>query len=61
VSNYFNIPLIFALYFGRKAILKTKIVGLDEMPIRQFIQIAKDNPEPPEKVKLGWSKYNILW
>ncbi|KZF24806.1 hypothetical protein L228DRAFT_104472 [Xylona heveae TC161] len=61
VSNYFNIPLIFALYFGYKVFRKTKMVSLEEMPIRRFIEIYQDNPEPPEEPKKGWRKLNILW
>ncbi|KAF2716028.1 hypothetical protein K431DRAFT_324081 [Polychaeton citri CBS 116435] len=61
VSNYFNIPLIFALYFGYKFWKKTKIVPLDEMPIRHFMEIAQRNLEPPEKPGRGWRKLNILW
>ncbi|KAF2718803.1 hypothetical protein K431DRAFT_252458 [Polychaeton citri CBS 116435] len=61
VSNYFNIPLIFYLYFGYKFWKKTKIVPLDELPIRHFLEIAKNNPEPLETPKKGWKKLNFLW
>ncbi|KAL1744915.1 amino acid permease/ SLC12A domain-containing protein [Schizophyllum fasciatum] len=60
-SAYFNIPLILALYFGFKITKRTKIVALDAMPIRDFIRIAQENPEPPEKPAKGWHKLNILW
>jgi amino acid transporter len=61
VSAYFNIPLIFVLYFGYKVWRKTKVISLEDMPIRGFLAIAKDDPEdvpPPTK---GWRKLNILW
>ncbi|KAE9387422.1 hypothetical protein BT96DRAFT_891127 [Gymnopus androsaceus JB14] len=60
-SSYFNIPLFFLFYFGFKFIKKTKIVSLDEMPIRHYIEIANANPEPEEAPLKGWKKINILW
>ncbi|KAE9407564.1 hypothetical protein BT96DRAFT_971261 [Gymnopus androsaceus JB14] len=60
-SSYFNIPLIFILYFGYKFTKKTKMVTLEEMPIRHYIEIANQNPEPPEVPQKGWKKLNILW
>ncbi|KAL1731376.1 amino acid permease/ SLC12A domain-containing protein [Schizophyllum commune] len=60
-SAYFNIPLILVLYFGFKIVKRTRIVSLDEIPIRHFIRIAQENPEPPEKPLKGWHKLNILW
>ena len=60
-SAYFNIPLILVLYFGFIVVKRTRIVSLDEMPIRHFIRIAQENPEPPEKPLKGWHKLNILW
>lgn len=41
VSAYFNIPLIFVLYFGYKFAKKTKIVSLEEMPIRPFLDLVR--------------------
>ncbi|EFX04976.1 amino acid permease [Grosmannia clavigera kw1407] len=61
VSSYFNIPFIFVVYFGYKFVKKSKIVPLSEIPIRPYIQIALDNPEPPEKPKSTLQKLNILW
>lgn len=61
VSSYFNIPLIFALFFGYKFIRKTRMVPLDEMPIRYFLERARNHPEPMEKPKRGLQKLNILW
>ena len=61
VSAYFNIPLIFILYFGYKWIKKSKVVRLEDMPIREYIEIARLNPEPPPHPKKGWRKLNFLW
>lgn len=60
-SAYFNIPLIFTLFFTYKFLAKTKMVSLDEMPIQKYIDIAKENPEPPAKPVKGWRRVNILW
>jgi len=65
ISSYLNIPLIFALYYGFKAsqktLFKNTVIPLDEVPLRRFIKIYKDNPEPKEKPKKEWQKLNILW
>ncbi|KAI9731238.1 MAG: hypothetical protein M1834_005431 [Cirrosporium novae-zelandiae] len=61
VSAYFNIPLIFVLYFGYKWTKKSKVVPLEELPIRKYIEIARLNPEPPPQPKKGWRKFNFLW
>lgn len=60
-SSYINIPIILGLYFGYKVFKKTKIVSLEDMPIRHFIDIANANPEPPAKPLTGWRRFNILW
>ncbi|KAK0439519.1 amino acid permease/ SLC12A domain-containing protein [Desarmillaria tabescens] len=54
-------PLIFALYFSYKFITKSKLVPLDEMPIRKYIEIANQNPEPPAKPVKGLKRFNLLW
>ncbi|POR36221.1 Amino acid/polyamine transporter I [Tolypocladium paradoxum] len=61
VSSYFNIPLIFMLYFGYKFWRKTKLVSLQDIPILGFIQIAEENPETIEPPAKGWRRLNILW
>ncbi|KAJ8068958.1 hypothetical protein OCU04_002639 [Sclerotinia nivalis] len=61
VSSYLNIPLILILFFGYKFYAKTKMVSLEEMPIRGFIEIYQQNPEPEEKPKKGLRRLNILW
>jgi len=61
VSSYFNIPFILILYFGYKFIRKTKVVSLENMPIREFIKTANDNPEPVPPPKVGWHRFNFLW
>lgn len=61
ISSYFNIPLIFILYFGYKFWRKTKLIPLEDIPIRGFINIANDNPEDVPEEPKGWKKLNILW
>lgn len=44
---------MFVAYFGYKIVKRTKLVSLDESPVRQFIMIADANPEPEPTVKKG--------
>lgn len=61
VSSYLNIPLILIFYFGYKFWKKTKIVKLEDIPIKNLIDIYKNNPEPIDPPKKGLRKLNILW
>ena len=61
VSSYFNIPLILCLYFGYKFVKKSKIVPLDEIPIRGFIDRYQNEPKIEQKPKAGIQKHNVLW
>ncbi|ORY67817.1 amino acid permease/ SLC12A domain-containing protein [Pseudomassariella vexata] len=61
ISSYLNIPILFLLYFGYKFTLKTKILALEDLPIRKYIDIANANPEPEDPPKAGWHKINFLW
>ncbi|RLL95225.1 hypothetical protein CFD26_102459 [Aspergillus turcosus] len=61
VSSYLNIPIILGLYFGYKLWGRTKIIPLDEIPIRPFIQIYREEPEPEQKTRTWWRRLNILW
>ncbi|KAH6961749.1 amino acid permease/ SLC12A domain-containing protein [Ilyonectria sp. MPI-CAGE-AT-0026] len=60
VSSYFNVPFVLVLYFGY-FVKKTKIIPLEEIPIRPFLEIANADPAPPLEPKKGWRKLNILW
>ncbi|KAG7439773.1 uncharacterized protein BT62DRAFT_989476 [Guyanagaster necrorhizus] len=60
-SSYRSIPLIFVLCFGYKFWMKSKLVPLDEMPIRKYIDVARENPEPPRIPVKGWKRISILW
>ncbi|KAL3417547.1 Dicarboxylic amino acid permease 3 [Phlyctema vagabunda] len=61
ISSYINIPIFATLYFTFKFIKKTKVIALEDIPIRHFLDIANANPEPPAVKPKGWRKYNIIW
>ncbi|CAI7645167.1 unnamed protein product [Penicillium manginii] len=61
ISAYLDIGIFAALYFGYKIWYRTKIVSLDESPVARFVEIAENDPDPPEEHKSAWSKINILW
>ncbi|KAF7909807.1 uncharacterized protein EAF01_003525 [Botrytis porri] len=61
ISSYLNIPLFLMLFLGYKFYCKTKMVSLEEMPIRGFIEVYQQNPEPEEEPKKGLRRLNILW
>ncbi|KAJ3493584.1 hypothetical protein NLG97_g4643 [Lecanicillium saksenae] len=61
VSAYFNIPLILVLYFGYKFWCGTKLVPLEEMPIRDFLEVARREPEDLPPKPRGWRRLNVLW
>ena len=61
ISSYFNLPFIVIVYFAYKVVMKTKIVLLEEMPIRPFIEDYRNSPEPEPKPKRGLRRLNILW
>jgi len=44
-----------------KLIEPFRLVAYEDMPIRHFMKIAQDNPEPPEKPLRGWKRLNFLW
>lgn len=61
ICAYIDIPIISVLYFGYKYYKKTKMIPLTELSIRPFIQVARDNPEPPPEPKRGLRRLNFLW
>ncbi|TEY59631.1 hypothetical protein BOTCAL_0190g00200 [Botryotinia calthae] len=61
ISSYLNIPLFLILFFGYKFYAKSKMISLEEMPIRGFLEIYQQNPEPEEEPKKGLGRLNILW
>lgn len=61
ISSYFNLPFIIIVYFGYKFTKRTKIIPLEEIPIRPFIEHYRQNPEPEPAPKRGLRRLNILW
>ncbi|KKA22963.1 amino acid permease [Rasamsonia emersonii CBS 393.64] len=61
ISAYLDIVIVLALYFGYKIANNTLIVPLSEAPIRKFIEIAQQQPDPPSTPKAGLKKLNFLW
>ena len=56
-----DIPIVITVYSGWKLLERTKILPLDEIPIRDALDEILRNPEeqiPPTK---GWQRLNILW
>ncbi|KAI1264963.1 amino acid permease/ SLC12A domain-containing protein [Xylariaceae sp. FL1019] len=64
ISSYINIPIFIALYFGFKVVKRSKILSLDEVPVRHFLDIAQ-REEAAEEVDDGakrkWAWLTILW
>ncbi|KAJ5935441.1 amino acid permease [Penicillium verhagenii] len=61
ISSYLDIGIFATFYFGYKIWYRTKIVSLDECPVLRFVEIAENDPDPPEEPKSRWSAINILW
>ncbi|KAJ5605607.1 amino acid permease [Penicillium lagena] len=61
ISAYLDIGIFAALYFGYKIWYRTEIVSLEESPVARFVEIAENDPDPPEGPKSWWSRINILW
>ncbi|KAJ5083092.1 hypothetical protein N7532_012135 [Penicillium argentinense] len=60
IASYINLPLMIVVYLGYKALMKTRMLPLEDIPIRPFIESARRNPEPVVK-KRGLAKFNFLW
>ncbi|KAL1983522.1 hypothetical protein VTN96DRAFT_10261 [Rasamsonia emersonii] len=61
VSSYLDIPLVLVVYGGYKLIRRTKIVPLKEVPLRQALDEAYQDPDNVPIQTSGWSRLNILW
>lgn len=62
IASYLNLPLIVFVYVGYKVYMKTKILPLDQIPIRPFIGKYHEDLDIEEpKVNSGWRRIKILW
>ncbi|KAI3317642.1 amino acid permease/ SLC12A domain-containing protein [Xylariaceae sp. AK1471] len=64
ISSYINIPIFAILYFGFKMIRRSKIVSLDKVPIKHFLDITEKEEEQEEATKPSrykWAWLGILW
>ncbi len=60
-SSYINIPIVLFLFLGHKCMRRTKVIPLAQVPVRELLDIAAENPEPVEKPLRGARKLAILW
>jgi len=56
-----DIPIVIAAYFGWKVFKRTRILSLDEIPIREALDEMLRNPEEQIPPPRGWEHLNILW
>lgn len=62
VSSYLDIPLVLGAYAIWKVIKKTKLVRLEDIPLREAFEEIGREPEDPEPVAKGWVKWvAFLW
>ena len=61
VSAYANTPFVLLLYVGHKGVKKTRIIQLEEIPMRSLFEISNQEEPFPVVRKKGWRKLNFLW
>ncbi|OJJ30387.1 hypothetical protein ASPWEDRAFT_45961 [Aspergillus wentii DTO 134E9] len=61
VSAYLDIPIVLFLYLGYKFFVKTKLVSVHDMPLREALDEAHNDPENVPIKTNKWSRFNILW
>ncbi|KAL6410871.1 hypothetical protein AUP68_07303 [Ilyonectria robusta] len=62
ISSYFNLPFIFVVYFGYKLWYKTKVIPLEDIPLRSLIEwYENEEPEEEPKAPRGLARLNVLW
>ncbi|KAA8651269.1 hypothetical protein EYZ11_006775 [Aspergillus tanneri] len=61
VSSYLDIPLVLGFYLAYKFYHKTKFVSLHDIPLRQALYEADNDPENVPIRTSKWSRLNILW
>lgn len=61
ISAYLDIGIFAAFYFGYKVWFRTKIVSLDDSPVARYVEIAENDPDPPEEPRSKWAILTLLW
>ncbi|KAF4628218.1 hypothetical protein G7Y89_g9930 [Cudoniella acicularis] len=61
ISSYLDIPLVIVAYSGWKIFKRTKIIPLDEIPIRDALDEIVRAPEEKIPPSRGWRRLNIFW
>ncbi|KAF2490290.1 putative amino acid permease [Lophium mytilinum] len=61
ISAYLDIPLVLTAYFGWKFLKRTKILSLDDVPLRAALDEIVSRPEEEVPKARGWRRLNILW
>ncbi|KAF2811242.1 putative amino acid permease [Mytilinidion resinicola] len=61
ISAYLDIPLVLTAYFGWKFLKKTRILSLDDVPLRAALDEIVSKPEEEVPKARGWRRLNILW
>lgn len=61
VSAYLDIPIVVLAYFGWKFFKGTKILDLQDIPIRAALEEIRMNPEEKIPPTTGLRRLNILW
>lgn len=57
-----DIGLVLTAFLLWKFIKKTKVVNLEEIPLREALAEVDRFPETPDPPRKGWKKWvNILW
>lgn len=62
VSSYLDIPLVLTAFVLWKLFKKTKIVKLEDIPLKEALEEIVRRPELPEPEPKGWIKFfGFLW
>ncbi|GIZ38321.1 hypothetical protein CKM354_000174100 [Cercospora kikuchii] len=62
VSSYLDIPLVLTAYTLWKLFKRTKLVKLEDIPLKEAFAEIDRKPEEPEPVPKGWVRFvSFLW
>lgn len=62
VSSYLDIPLVLTAFVLWKLFKRTRLVRLEDVPLKEALEEIRKKPELPEPEKKGWEKWiGFLW